>query len=98
MSNLEEFWAAQGGTLSLNKTAELFPNLHALNPDTQVWTYLEFKPMRDMVEICVFFKEPGKKKMRIDAEIEGKYLEQDLNATPEQVRIVQWYDAQEAVK
>lgn len=73
--------------------SKYFPNLAALHPDTKFWAYREFNPMRDKVEITIFYREPDRRKMRLDAEAEGSHLESADELRPEDIRMVMLVDA-----
>ena len=86
-----------GSVVTVEQTAKYFPNLASLHPDTKIQAYREFKPMKDKVEITVFWREPGKEKFRLDAEIEGEFLTQGGEVTPADIRLVSLVGATRAV-
>lgn len=79
---------------------QLIPNLAVLHVDTKFQVYKEFKPERNIVELTIFYREPDKSKIRIDAELQQRAIK-DLRSEdllPSDVRIVQWTLATEAIK
>lgn len=77
----------------------MFPHFKALHPDTVFQVYREFKPLRDTIEISTFYREPGKDKMRVDAEIEtAAYDTVDGVPSAHDIRITYWGPAKGAVQ
>lgn len=74
---------------------DLLPHTRALHPDSHFQIYREFKPREEKVEITVFYREPGKDKMRIDAEFDEDCILDDLG--PHNIRITYWGNAVRAV-
>ena len=93
-----DYGTTNNAKVTHRQTSDYFPNLAALHEDTEFWAYREFKPMKDLVEITLFYREPGGENMRLDAEIEGKFLTEGLELGPENIKIVHLGKATEAVK
>ena len=76
---------AAGGKTTLEESVEYFPHMAALDPDTVVTVFREYKPKNELVEYTVFYREPGKEKMRIDAELKDTDL-----VSPRNIKIIRW--------
>lgn len=69
----------------------IIPNTLALHPETKFDVFREYKAATETVELTIYYREPGRRKMRIDAEL--KYEDPAVEAMPKDVRIVGWKDA-----
>lgn len=82
---------AENSHATLEQTIKYFPNFAALHPDTRIQAYREFKPLRDVIELTLFWREPGEDKMRLDAEIDVKNLMKDSESEgvqPKHIKIL----------
>jgi len=82
-----------GGKTTLEESIKYLPNMAALDPDTTVTAFREFKPKKNVVEYTIFYREPGQEKYRIDAEFDVTKGE----PTPHTIRIVRWGKAAGAI-
>ncbi len=78
----------------------VFPNFKALDVDTTFHVYREFRIGRNLVELTVFYREPDKRKVRVDAEIESSVLEAIYieHLGPQHVKIVQVGEATQTIR
>lgn len=74
---------------SVENMAQLIPNLAALHEDTHFKCFREFKPMRDEFEFTIYYREPGKDKVRIDCSIDAQSFV-DGEIDPKKVRVQYW--------
>lgn len=83
----------EGGVLGeegIQQGYQYFPHFRALHPDTKYQVYRELKHDRGVVELTVFYREPDKDKMRVDAEFDILNAD-DLG--PHNIRITYWGSA-----
>lgn len=67
-----------------------FPNMQALHPETTVQVYREYKQNDNIVKVTIFYREPGKEKHRIDAELDYNVLDPAIEAGPKDIKIIKW--------
>lgn len=82
---------AEMGVVPLNDCFDYIPNMRALHPDTKVQVFREYKQDKGLVEVTIFYREPGKNKQRIDLEMTPKLDDEEYNV--EDFKIVQWGSA-----
>ena len=79
-----------GGIATLEESIKYLPNMASLHPDTRVQVFREFKPRTNVVEITVYYREPDKKKYRVDAEVDLDNFEQGDELSPSDFKIIHW--------
>lgn len=82
--------SASIGIVTIDKVLQAIPSLAFVHPDTVFHLYREYKPMRDVIEYTIFYREPGRDKFRIDAEVDGQTLGNGTDIGPHNLRIVSW--------
>lgn len=74
-----------------------FPHLTRTHQDTVFQVYREHKVDRGVIELIIFFREPGESKIRIDAEWIMDPWSEDLKLDATEIKITYWGDATRAV-
>lgn len=77
----------------------VFPHLARTDEATSFQMYRQTKDNGAFhtVELTIFYREPGKQKMRIDAEFDWNDYYDQLKLLPTDIKIVKWGLATEAV-
>lgn len=90
---MNDFTSPQMGVLNedgIRQGYEYFPHFRALHPDTKYQVYRELKHEKNVVELTIFYREPGEDKKRVDAEFD---IEDQDDLGPHTIRIVYWGSA-----
>lgn len=75
-------------TPDLLNLISVFPHLEVLHTNTRFELHSDYLPKDDLILLTLFFTEPGRRRMRVDAE--WRPVGEDLDPVPSEVRINYW--------